>query len=118
MPKSKLWNSRLHLALVVALVILTVCCRSSSTTVKQVCALIDAELPAGSTSTQVIAFLDSRGIEHSMLPESPERARVMSAAIRHVERDSSGISYGVFLKFSFDKESRLLRYSAELIGND
>ena len=53
-----------------------------------------------------------------MLPESPERARVMSAAIRHVERDSSGISYGVFLKFSFDKESRLLRYSAELIGND
>ena len=107
----------LRLALVLSIVLLAISCKSSGPTVEEVRALIDKEIPPGSSAAQVVTFLDSRHIEHSDLGDAKEHARIIYASIPHVKRDLFNNSYGMFLMFAFDTNEKLVSYGVQMIGN-
>jgi hypothetical protein len=76
--------------------------------------LIAAQLPVGSSKSQVATFLESKSIHHSDINEQFEydeegqytKFRIMTASI---DRGSSK----VFMRFYFDESDRLTRYKVQ-----
>jgi hypothetical protein len=106
-------------------------CRGARVTVEDIKNEIASEIPIGSPSTQVLAFLVRKKLEHSDIVEFteyepkggrslteyvPSKVRVMTAAIRNV-RQMLFISYDISIKFYFDDEGRLTSFTVEEMGN-
>lgn len=84
---------------------------------------IKKNLPLGSTASQVIAFLDARGIDHSelatedYLSDYPGETdlRLIRAAIPRVKQGPL-VEWGIFMSFRFDEKDRLIDYKVKLVG--
>jgi hypothetical protein len=70
---------------------------------------IEVALPAGSTASQVIAFLDARHIQHS---DFDERTRAVYASSAE-EQVNLLFRTGVYLVFHFDGAARMTNFSVE-----
>lgn len=89
-------------------------CRSSQPTAEELRRLIAAQLPVGSSKSQVATFLDSRGIRHSEMKDQFEyddaheykKFRVITASI---QRNSFWTKSQVLMVFYFDDSDRLTR---------
>jgi hypothetical protein len=80
---------------------------------------IARELPLGSSSDQVLAFLDARQVSHSGPEVStaetgfpPGPAQFVLASVRDW-RKGNPLAQGVFLRFRFDDSLRLTHYEVE-----
>ena len=74
---------------------------------------IREEIPVGAGLDAVLAFLDSRRLEHS---EYVPRSRTVYAAIRNVVIQWP-IYYGIFIQFHFDEAGRLNSYEVDVAGD-
>lgn len=108
------------LTMIPLVTVLVVSCKGSGVTVQEVKGQIEKELPLGSPSSQVTAFLDSRGISHSDYVEgelySVEKSefvetRLINASISKVER-RLWVDYDIYITFWFDENRRLVDYEA------
>lgn len=80
--------------------------------------MIATEVPLGSSTTAVKAFLDAHGWRHSDLVETlvisdfdsyPGNKRVIAASLKGL-RVGSVLSEGIFVNFLFDRNERLIDY--------
>jgi hypothetical protein len=96
--------------------------------------LVQAEIPVGSSVTQVIAFLDARKIVHSQYATGLERLEQESALrelafpakheiingyIGGIVRDADYApltSWSVQMKFYFDRQDRLVTHTVTWVG--
>jgi hypothetical protein len=84
---------------------------------------IKKNLPLGSTASQVIEFLDARGIRHSKLEvvkflsdyPDEEDLRLIRGAIPKV-RQGLLIEWGIYVSFRFDEEERLVDWRFNKVG--
>jgi hypothetical protein len=78
---------------------------------------IRAHLPVGSSRTDVVSYLDQRGISHSYvdeLKEAPELSRTESALIRAASR-SWLVRGDIQILFKFDDQGKLIKHSVKEI---
>ena len=78
-------------------------------TVKEMEDLIKKEVPIGSSTVRVLAFLDSKKIEHSRYLEDRK-------AIYAIIRDTGGdflVKKSLTLAFFFDDDGNLIKYTVE-----
>jgi len=75
---------------------------------------IERELPLGSRSGKVLAFLDSLQTEHSDVSPShySGSTTIITAAIRGV-RKGNLLADGIFMEFHFDDKDALIRYTVK-----
>ena len=75
---------------------------------------IELELPLGSRSGTVLAFLDSLKTEHSGVSPSHDTGSttIITAAIRGV-RKGNLLADGIFMRFHFDDKDKLIRYTVK-----
>jgi len=91
--------------------------------------LINNDIPAGSTTSQVVEFLDSHGIEEFGFQEGeepiftptvprpkPEIKRYILARVRNVKRRLLR-SWDLYVVFYFDDEGRLIDHQMKRIGS-
>ena len=81
--------------------------------VQEIHRAIEAELPIGTHADSVLSFLDARHTEHS---EYLAKNRAVYAAFRNVAMKFP-VSYGIFLRFYFDRDSRLASYQVYVAGD-
>lgn len=108
-------------------------CTKKNITVQEVDSLIMKEIPNGSSQSQVLSFLKSHNIGHSevlILVDDNDKSwfrdsdpiekkedinSVIHASLPKVEV-SLFSSWGIFMKFYFDKEGRLIDYRVQKVG--
>jgi len=75
---------------------------------------IERDLPLGSRSGKVLAFLDSLKTEHSGVTPShySGSTTIITAAIRGI-RKGNLLADGIFMEFHFDDKDRLIRYTVK-----
>lgn len=113
-------RSRLVFNLCLVLLSLTfVSCASSQPTAEEMRKLIAAQLPIGSTKSEVTAFLDSKSIGHTDIQEHFEfdeehrwiNTRIMTAGF---PRKRFGFETSrVLMVFYFDESDRLTKYDVK-----
>lgn len=109
------------------------CSTKPRVTVEEVNNAIQRETPLSSSRSQVEAFLNARNIEHSdyygvteedlknLRDDEPKDKRHlirgrMNASIRNVEHGWIS-TWGIFIKFYFDDEGKLIDYRVEKLGS-
>lgn len=101
-------------------------CRGPSVSVQELKEEIERELPKGTAISDVILFLDSRGISHSDYVEGRVfdlttgdyvRQRLINASIPGVKRRLF-VEYDIYLTFWFDESRRLIDYKAVMHRTD
>jgi hypothetical protein len=70
---------------------------------------IEQECPVGSHYSKVIAFLDSRGIQHRPYPKTCAYIGTISATIPEAKRRGL-YTWSIHLSFDFDHDCRLTKY--------
>ncbi len=80
---------------------------------KEIDALIRKEVPIGSSTLQVIAFLDAQKIEHSQ--QYFDRDRIIYASMRNTSGNWL-VKNSIYLQFQFDEKGNLENYSAKEIA--
>ena len=96
-------------------------CRSSPPSAEEMKKLIAAQLPLGSSKSQVVTFLDSRSVSHSDIQEHNEfdeehrwaKFRIMTASIR---QDTFWSKSQVLMVFYFDDSDRLTKYNVKNVN--
>lgn len=83
--------------------------QSSTMTKKEIDTLISKEVPVGSSTSQVTAFLDASKIEHS---DYREKERTIYGIVRNTSGNS--VVKGSFqIEFHFDEGARLKDYTVK-----
>lgn len=110
-------NSTFRVMLII--IIFSSCNRGPTVTVEELKEQIQKEIPIGSHSSQVEAFLDSKGISHSGYSEGKEYVleksdyvtiRQIGASIPDVERKMF-VTYSIKMRFFFDENRNLVDYN-------
>lgn len=107
---------RFYLVVCIFSILCFCACSKTDPVVEQIKTEIEKELPSGSTKSEVIRFLDSKGIEYSDPFAKPGdhvlKDRFINATIRNVVQNM-GVSSDILITFTFDKEDRLMKHRVE-----
>lgn len=87
--------------------------QSGTMKVKEIDELIRKEVPIGSSTSQVLAFLDAQKIEHSQ--QYFDRDRIIYASIRNTSGNWL-VKNSVYIQFHFDEKATLKDYSVREVS--
>lgn len=86
-------------------------CEDESANKQAIDEMIKQNIPVGTERAKVVAFLDSKNIEHS--GHARQNDYIVLAILRERAPSPSSVRKAVQIKFEFDQSKRLARYSLE-----